>query len=130
MRPSTTTAAAVSSQDVSMPKMGLSETLIQQSFGNSVGKVSDKNAGEASDTKKGKPAPPIEHLQNGKPVWVRQTTISARESPRRNVNLLIGLGNIPARTDFAVVDTQIKPAIGVVAHPRFIHNGCALASII
>ena len=48
--------------------------------------------------------------------------MSARRSPADMAALLIGLGNIPARADFTVVNPQIKSAVGVVAHPCFVHD--------
>ena len=48
--------------------------------------------------------------------------MSARRSPADMAALLVGLGNIPARADFTVVDPQIKSAVGVVAHPCFVHD--------
>jgi hypothetical protein len=44
--------------------------------------------------------------------------------------LLVGLGNIPARANFTVVNPQIKSAVGIVAYPCFVHDGCPIAPII
>ena len=44
--------------------------------------------------------------------------------------LLVGLGNIPTRANFTVVNPQIKSAVGIVAYPCFVHDRCPIAPII
>jgi hypothetical protein len=44
--------------------------------------------------------------------------------------LLVGFGNIPTHTDFAIVNAQIKPTIGTVAHPRFVFYRRAITPIV
>ena len=87
-----------------------------------------KNAGKRETQKKETGA--VVWTETTLPVWVGKTNISTRYNPVEMLILLIGLGNIPARADFTVVDAQIKSAVGVIANPCFIHDGCPLAPVI
>ena len=66
--------------------------------------------------------------ENGKPV--RGNNHFGEVFPTEMATLLVGLGNIPARANFTVVNPQIKSAVGIVAYPCFVHDRCPIAPII